>query len=956
MAPVLLASLLILTGICFGAGAHHITVGLRRPRSRVHILFGAMCLLLVGFGITQALTYDARSVQAVTSPLKWNLFFIGGFYLLLPWFARTFARSDTGRHWSWLSTVLILVLMLLNVFSPASMQFQQISGLRLLHMPWGEVVAEPAGRPGELFWPGLTLLWTNLLFAAYLIARVWRERRSRAAGTMLIGIGAFILTAIQASLVRAGLLDFIHLGPFGMLAMVLMTSAALSGEWQRGLLSEQRRFHALVDQAPFSIQVLAPDGSARQVNRIWQRLWSVRDSAIRHYNVFEDRKINEKGLLPFIQRAFSGDATEMPVSTFIPDPPIVAEDAGQEWWVESFAYPIHDTDNRITDVIVMHRNVTGQKQVEDVLRRIAGSVSSLGDSRFFDQLTLTLATTFRADYAFVARFDNPAPTLTTLALTIRGEKVTNISLPITGTPFEHARTGETIVHSKGVRERFPNAPLFLQWPVESCIAALLKTAAGTPLGLVAVLDGKPLEQTEQMRDVLEIVAARAGAELERQRAEERMRTMAYEDDLTGLGSRAFLLDRLEREMERSRSLGTGCALIMVDLDHFKTINDALGHDVGDELLRAVAQRLRAMHIPDSILARFGGDDFVILARGARQAKPEMEDWARSLAREVQAQLSMPIQTGHKAFTLGASIGVAVYPDGADSEIDLLRQADMALYHAKHMGRGLVQLYVPRLQAQAAKRLDLEEGLRRAIGTQEIKLYYQAQVDAAGCIKGVESLLRWHHPEHGEIYPDTFIPIAEETGLIHPLGEWAFQTACARIVEWSEAGLGFGEHISVNVCPWQFARPDFIYSLQEIIKAYGIVPARLMLELTESALLYDLDDAIAKLDTLRTLGLKIALDDFGTGYSSLAYLRDLPIDQLKIDKSFIGELSKDRADPLVESMFAIGKHMQITVVAEGVETADQLAVLTAMGCDHFQGFHFCRPLPDDEFRAWLKGHG
>jgi len=278
---------------------------------------------------------------------------------------------------------------------------------------------------------------------------------------------------------------------------------------------------------------------------------------------------------------------------------------------------------------------------------------------------------------------------------------------------------------------------------------------------------------------------------------------------------------------------------------------------------------------------------------------------------------------------------------------------MALYRAKSLGRANVQFYLPSLQYAADTRLQLEDGLRRVISGDELELQFQPLVDVGGRAFGAEALLRWHHPKLGDIQPATFIPVAEETGLIHDIGQWVLNRACERLKAWQQAAVPFSGRLSINVCAWQFARTDFVQQVRETLAAQQVDPRRLMLELTETALLYDLDEAVGKLKALRALGLHIALDDFGTGYSSLAYLRDLPLDHIKIDKSFVAELGKSVDNPLVETMIAIGRHMRLGVVAEGVETEKQRAILMQMGCERFQGYLYTQPLPEREFLQWLS---
>jgi predicted signal transduction protein with EAL and GGDEF domain len=333
--------------------------------------------------------------------------------------------------------------------------------------------------------------------------------------------------------------------------------------------------------------------------------------------------------------------------------------------------------------------------------------------------------------------------------------------------------------------------------------------------------------------------------------------------------------------------------------------------------------------------------------------PRAQEAARRLTQRIMEALARPVVIGERAFTTGASTGVALFPATADTESDVLRHADLALYRAKSMGRGLIQFFVPNFQDEVTYRLRVEEGLRQAIPNGELDLYFQPQVDSAGNVTSAEALLRWHHPELGDVPPTLFIAIAEESGLIHAIGTWVFGQACARLTEWLRAGVTEIDYVSINVCPWQFARPDFVDDVRNSLAAHGVEPRRVMLELTETAFLYDLQETIQKLTALRALGIRIALDDFGTGYSSLAYLRELPLDQIKIDRIFTAELDQPGEHPLVESMIAIGQHMKLEVVAEGVETETQRAQLVKCGCERFQGYLFCHPLPEQKFLEWLS---
>jgi diguanylate cyclase (GGDEF)-like protein len=456
---------------------------------------------------------------------------------------------------------------------------------------------------------------------------------------------------------------------------------------------------------------------------------------------------------------------------------------------------------------------------------------------------------------------------------------------------------------------------------------------------------------------LKALTARLRTEIdERRKVETQIRLMASRDDLTGLANRASLHQHLTEVLGQATLSEQYNAMLLIDLDHFKTINDALGHDVGDEVLREVAHRLTKIVAEraslDAFLARLGGDEFVVVISRISLDKEKSTEISREMAERVAEDMSRPLFVGERVLNVGASIGVTLFSDEGITEADILRRADMALYRAKSSGRNTIQFYEPPMQAAADERHALEKGIRAALDNGELELYFQPQVNAAGRMIGAEALLRWRHPERGDIPPATFIPIAEETGLIHSIGGWVLHQACDRLKTWLRAGVPFTGHLSINVSQWQLVRPDYIQQFSNALTQCGMDPGQLTLEITESSLLYSPDETIEKLRVLRAMRLRIALDDFGTGYSSLAHLKNLPLDLIKIDKVFVNELTRSLEHPLVESIIAIGKNMELNVIAEGVESEIQRSILIEMGCDGFQGHLICHPLPEKEFLAWI----
>jgi len=432
-------------------------------------------------------------------------------------------------------------------------------------------------------------------------------------------------------------------------------------------------------------------------------------------------------------------------------------------------------------------------------------------------------------------------------------------------------------------------------------------------------------------------------------AEARIRELAYYDALTGLANRGLLEDRVTQAVAYAERQDEPLALLFVDLDRFKNVNDSLGHVVGDGLLRAVARRLRKLVRDSDTVARPGGDEFILLANGCDPAA------ARTMAGKLLAAFAQPFHVEGRELTISPSIGIAMYPQDAPDFAGLLRCADIAMYQVKHAGRHGYGFYSPGMNAPIVESHLLETQLRRAIERGELSLAYQplARVED-GRIVVAEALLRWHHPELGDVPPARFIPIAEESGLIVSLGEWVLEQAAAQARAWRDQG----HHdlvISVNVSALEFQRGDVGDSVLGALDRHGLPGEALELELTESVLMADAERSVGAMKRLAERGVRVSVDDFGTGYSSLAYLTRLPISKLKIDRSFIGEITSDAgARSVARGIVGLGHSLGIAVVAEGVEAADQLALLREWSCDQVQGFHLSRPLPPDDFAALLRG--
>jgi diguanylate cyclase (GGDEF)-like protein len=460
---------------------------------------------------------------------------------------------------------------------------------------------------------------------------------------------------------------------------------------------------------------------------------------------------------------------------------------------------------------------------------------------------------------------------------------------------------------------------------------------------------------------LELVQARRALDAEahtRRQAESELRQLAYHDGLTGLPNRAQLLSRMAEVRSTALASRRYGAMLLVDLDNFKTINDGLGHLIGDRLLQAVANQMRVLAPGDALLARLGGDEFVVLLGPLKGSADELRAQAQALAEALIARLAEPTALDGRMLAVGASVGIALFPDGERDVNDLLRRADIALYGAKGAGRGIARAFAPAMQEVADTRLLLERGLRAALEQgnlqRQFALHFQPQVSLDGKVQGAEALLRWTHPQSGPISPEVFIPLAEETGLIHVLGAWVIGEACARLQAWDRDGVPFAGRLAVNVSAWQLAAPQFVERVVAQVQDSGLSPSRFTLELTESALLRDADGALAILHRLVDAGFSLALDDFGTGYSSLRYLQRLPLKLIKIDRAFVRTLAPGDASPLAAFIVDVAHRLGMATVGEGVETQAQRRALERLGCDGLQGYLISRPLDDVAFRHWLAG--
>ena len=492
-------------------------------------------------------------------------------------------------------------------------------------------------------------------------------------------------------------------------------------------------------------------------------------------------------------------------------------------------------------------------------------------------------------------------------------------------------------------------PASVQWETENGGTVRLPLLLGSDALGVMVLAGVANAPERELVAMLQAIGSQLAQYLQRTQAEDALRFVATHDALTGLPNRVMFNQRLEHAIMQAKRHRRQLAVLFIDLDRFKVINDTLGHEFGDTLLRDVAQRLMQNLRSSDTVARMGGDEFVVLLEETNAPM-----YVATVAQKLIGALAQAFPLAGKEYHVSASIGVSTYPADGETAAGLLKSADIAMYRAKEQGRNQFQFYAAEQNIHTVERLTLESGLRRALERGQLVLYYQPQVEtASGRITGVEALVRWQHPELGLLPPASFIAIAEETGLIVPIGQWVLHAACATQRAWREAGLA-PLRMSVNLSPRQFLHEGLTRDIEMIVRACDADAAHLELEITEGMVMQDPERAVSVLRDMRNIGVHIAIDDFGTGHSSLAYLKRFPVDHLKIDRSFIADIPADRGDAAItQAIIAMAHSLELKVIAEGVESEAQHQFLLAQRCDEYQGYFFSKPLPVEQMRALLE---
>ncbi len=600
-----------------------------------------------------------------------------------------------------------------------------------------------------------------------------------------------------------------------------------------------------------------------------------------------------------------------------------------------------------------HQDITERKRSEEALHTLVESMVGISGQAYFQKVTRELCRWFDAEGSYIGELTDDFE-LKPICMLMDGKIIENHVCKMIGTPCEQVISQGPRYFPKETQALFPHTVFLQEYNIQGYAGIPIRDQQDQVIGVLWVASHDPLQLPPQWEDVLQIIAARTSAEMERMRSMEMLEYQATFDALTDLPNRRLLLDRLQHAQALCKRHGHKGGLLYMDLDHFKHINDSLGHPVGDELLKEVAKRLQQELRDEDTPARLGGDEFVVLFSELSDDPQQAAQQAQQGAEKIMRVLSMPYAIRDNELQITPSIGIVVFPMNAANADDLLKHADTAMYRAKAAGRNTIRFFLPSMQKQAEERLQLKNELRFALENDEFTLAYQPQLDLEGNMVGAEALLRWPHPQRGDIAPDNFISVAEENGQILAIGEWVLREALTQMNQWQQQHSTIFRSLAVNLSPVQFHQADFTHRIEQILGETGTDPHCLTLEITEGTLVENLEAANKKIQLLNQLGVRFSIDDFGTGYASISYLRRLPLNELKIDRSFVRDILTDPRDAsLVETIITMAQQMELEIVAEGVEQQAQFEFLRSKGCRIFQGHYFCEPLNAAQLSNRLK---
>lgn len=681
---------------------------------------------------------------------------------------------------------------------------------------------------------------------------------------------------------------------------------------EESLRDSEQRFRATFEQAAVGLALVAPDGQWLRVNsKLCEIVGYSKDellaSSFQNITFIDDLHAD----MVYVQQMLAGE-----IQTYSLEKRYIRK-GGDLIWINLTVALVRKTDGAPDYFISVVENVQARKLAKLDLDRYK-AIIEFSDDAIISKTLAGIITSWNKGAEKIFGYSAEEAIGQSMLMLIPDDRLD-----------EEARILESIAQSKTI-EHFDtkrirkNGQLF---------------HASIAISPILDITGKPIGASKIARDITR-----------NKRAEEEIQHLAFYDPLTKLPNRRLLQDRLRQVLAISDRSKQRCAILLIDLDHFKNINDSLGHLMGDMLLVQVAQRLKASLRESDSVARIGGDEFVVLVENLSEDPMDAASQVRVIGGKIVTQLNISFQLGEHKYHNTASIGVAMNNDQTLDFEMLFKQADIAMYQAKKAGRNALSFFDPKMQEHINYKTLLSNDLRNAIDMEQFQLHYQIQMNSAIQPTGVEALLRWQHPQRGLLSPDDFIVEAEECGLILPIGEWVLRTACIQLKAWEQQNATSQWTVAVNVSARQFHQVDFVAQIKNIVEDYSINPNLLKLELTESMLIENVQDVIRKMKSLKEIGIRFSLDDFGTGYSSLQYLKELPLDQLKIDQSFIRDISSDNGNnAIVATIIAMARGLRIKVIAEGVETEAQREFLESAGCTYFQGYLFGKPMPIDEIQ-------
>jgi diguanylate cyclase (GGDEF)-like protein/PAS domain S-box-containing protein len=890
-------------GVCASAGLSHLLMGLRRPLDRQNLLFAGMSFVIALFGIFHAQVAQAATAPELLRALRLELSCVLVFYGIAPWFIAEYTKLRPLPLLITFSAFYAL-LFAVNLAQPYSGQFQEMPILRRVHLPWGEEISHAEGVISDWFHWGVLGIGVFLAYAFYGLAKLYRGGQRRMALTMMSALAVYGLSQAEGILSRLSVIPLVSAGPFGYVGMVIVMSLVLSYEMRL----QGRQLQAILDQVPAAVYLKDLGGRYLMVNRFFEKFVSKSHSEIIGMRAHD--------LLPKEQAdSFSALDKKVLATGRSIQSDNIADQRGQSYLFHSIKFPLLNSDGHPYAICSIASDVTEQRKAEERLHKLSHAVEQSPNYILITGLDATIEyvntaylkrTGYRLDEIVgktprILRSDKtPAARYEELWARVRGGEVWS------GELFKRCKDGSDYISSVQVS------------PV--------RDANGTVTNYLEISEDISAEK----------------------QAEERIQHLAQFDQLTGLPNRATLEDHFRLSLSLAQRSGEPLAVMFLDLDHFKNINDALGHSVGDQLLIEISRRLKAAIRTEDTLSRMGGDEFIVIL-----PRTDAID-ATNVAAKLIEVVSAPYRIGQHELVATPTIGIAIYPeDGQDVET-LSKNADAAMHKAKQEGRNGFRFFTPAMQANSARNLRLTSDLRHALARGQLALHYQPQISLQdGRIVGAEALLRWQHPELGNISPAEFIPVAESSGLIIPIGEWVLRTAATQAKAWMDQGLP-AFVISVNLSAVQFRHANLVEMVSGILGETGLPADSLELELTEAATMDDTQDAIKVMARLHERGIRMSIDDFGTGYSSLSHLKRFNIYKLKIDQSFVRDISTDPEDKaIVTAIINMAAGLGIHTIAEGVETADQLAFLRLQGCNEVQGYYFSKPLPKEQFEAYVR---